>query len=358
MAVWSRRSTTRAGADAGTGPVPGPATGTQAGPTGDPATTAGRTSAGAGAGSSADEGAANGVHEGVAARSRAGRPSRFGRRRLTVQVRSPWSRRRPRDLERRPFPAIAADDPAAQREALAALRLWAEQGAEDAIDWYLRDKRRKRVGSRLLQGLAIAFAVAGTAVPLGTSAAGGPGAGWGYVLLAVAAGCKGFDYFFGLSSTWMRDIAVAQALRAELNAVRMDWATDVLRAGRACARPDEWLQPSEVERQLALITRLVTAVRGQIEGETADWQSEFRSRTRQLNEQGGFPVLQGAPGLPGVPGLSALAGHAGASGVSGAGTRRGLADAQDLPGFPGQPVSAPDPTRAGPQPFPGSPDRL
>ncbi|MBM9507084.1 SLATT domain-containing protein [Actinacidiphila acididurans] len=212
--------------------------------------------------------------------------------------------RRPRDLQLRPFPEVESDDWHSQREALAALRTWAEQGAEDAIDWYLRDKKRKRTGSRLLQGLAIAFAVAGTAIPLGTAAAGGSGQGWGYVLLALAAGCKGFDHFFGLSSSWMRDIAVAHAIRAELNAVRLEWATDVLRAGRASARPGEWLQPSEVERQLTLIARLVNAVRQQIDTETADWQTEFRSRTRQLNEQGALPAgadrLPGAPGVPGA----------------------------------------------------------
>jgi hypothetical protein len=218
--------------------------------------------------------------------------------------------RRRDDLQLRPFPAIDAADPAAQREALARLRAWAEQNAEDAIDWYLRDKRRKRTGSRLLQGLAIVFAVAGTAVPLGTAAAGGSGQGWGYVLLAVAAGCKAFDHFFGLSSSWMRDIGVAHALRGELNAVRLEWAGDVLRAGPpvyaghaadtgpgappgASERPAEHppLTAQEIERQLALIARLTDAVRGRIEAETADWQTEFRASTRQLNEQGG--------GLPG-----------------------------------------------------------
>ncbi len=84
-----------------------------------------------------------------------------------------------RDLELRPFPAVSAHDPQAQRQALADLRAWAEQGAEDAMAWYLRDKSRKRTASRLLQGLAIGFAVAGTAVPLGTAATGAlrPGLG-------------------------------------------------------------------------------------------------------------------------------------------------------------------------------------
>ncbi|WP_329137990.1 SLATT domain-containing protein [Streptomyces sp. NBC_01476] len=196
----------------------------------------------------------------------------------------------------RPFPEISAGDPAAQREALARLRAWAELSAEDAMDWYLRDKKRKRTGSRVLQGLAIAFAVAGTAVPLGTAAAGGSGQGWGYVLLAVAAGCKGFDHFFGLSSTWMRDIGAAHALRGELNAVRLEWATDVLRAGPVGARSHGPLEPAEVERQLALIGRLVAAVRNEIESETASWQAEFSARTRQLQEQGGASPAERTPG--------------------------------------------------------------
>lgn len=207
-------------------------------------------------------------------------------------------RRPPRDLELRPFPQISAASPAAQRDALARLRVWAEQGAEDAMDWYLRDKRRKRIGSRLLQGLAIGFAVAGTAVPLGTAAAGGSGQGWGYVLLAAAAGCKAFDHFFGLSSTWMRDIGVAHALRGELNAVRLEWATDVLRAGPAgsAADPDEPLEPAEVERQLALIARLVAAVRLHVESETADWQAEFSASTRQLHDQGALAAAERSAG--------------------------------------------------------------
>ncbi len=201
------------------------------------------------------------------------------------------------DLARRPFPAVAAGTPAAQRQALADLRGWAERGAEDAIDWYLRDKRAKRTASRLLQGLAILLAVAGTALPLGAAATGSAGQGWGYVLLAAAAGCKGFDHFFGLSAAWMRDIEAAHTLRFELSAVQLEWAADVLRAGPAGQNPpDVPLEPAEVERQLALIGRLAAAVRGQVERETATWQAEFGAATRQLHEQAGLPGPQRAPG--------------------------------------------------------------
>jgi hypothetical protein len=212
---------------------------------------------------------------------------------------------RHRDLGGRPFPDIAADGPEGQREALARLRAWAEQEALDAIDWYQRDRNRKRLSSRLLQGLAIAFAVAGTAVPLATAANGGSGPGWGYVLLAVAAGCKGFDHFFGLSSGWTRDITVVHALRGELNAVRLEWASDVLRAGPrgAAARTSGPLEPAEVERQLALITRLVTTVRTHVESETVDWRTERAARARQLDEAGGtLGAALPATTLPGARG--------------------------------------------------------
>ncbi|MFI0938391.1 SLATT domain-containing protein [Streptomyces sp. NPDC021020] len=207
---------------------------------------------------------------------------------------APRGRWRRRDLQAQPFPAVpaaAATDPVVQRETLARLREWAERDAESAITWYLDDKRHKRIGSRLLQGLAIACAVAGAAVPLGTAAAGGSGQGWGYVLLAVAAGCKAFDHFFGLSASWMRDITVAHALRTELNAVRLEWATDVLRAGPAAADPERLLEAAELERQLALVARLSDSVRARIDGETADWQAEFSA---------GISELQSGRTLPGV----------------------------------------------------------
>lgn len=195
------------------------------------------------------------------------------------------------DLRGRPFPAPpegGLDGPGGQREALRLLREWAEQEAEDAIDWYLRDKKLKRLGSRVIRGLTIMLAVAGTAVPLGVAATGGSAPGWGYVLLAVAAGCRGFDYFFGLSSSWMRDIAAAQALRAELTEVRLEWSAHVLRTGPRTAGPDDGrMDPEQLDYQLALVTRLVTAVRAHIESETAEWLAEFSSSSQQLQEQQG-----------------------------------------------------------------------
>ncbi|AKH82308.1 hypothetical protein AA958_08795 [Streptomyces sp. CNQ-509] len=200
-----------------------------------------------------------------------------GRETGTPEVRSRRGRRR--DLGGRPFPAIALEATGGPQEILQELRAWAEREAEDAIEWYLADKRRKRLGSRIVSVLTILLAVGGTLIPLASVISGGPPQGWGYVLLALAAGCKGFDHFFGMSSGWMRDITAAHALRGALNDFRMAWAAEHLRAAA-----DGALDPAALERRLALLTSLVEAVQRQVESETAEWLSDFRATAQQLQD--------------------------------------------------------------------------
>ncbi|MFJ8822789.1 SLATT domain-containing protein [Streptomyces sp. NPDC102467] len=196
-----------------------------------------------------------------------------------------------RDLRSRPFPAVAGGTPQARRDALTAIRAWAEQEAEDTVDWYLSDRRRKRLGSRFIRGLTILLAVAGTTVPLAGSLEGGPPQALGYVLLAAAAGCKGFDHFFGLSAAWMRDMAAAQALRTKLSEFRLAWSREELRAGALA----DGITPRDLELRMDLITGLVSAVHAQVEGETANWLTEFAASEQQLREQTVVPGPAAAP---------------------------------------------------------------
>ncbi|MFJ9038399.1 SLATT domain-containing protein [Streptomyces sp. NPDC102406] len=196
-----------------------------------------------------------------------------------------------RDLRSRPFPAVAGGTPRARRDALLAIRAWAEQEAENTVDWYLRDRRRKRQGSRFIRGLTILLAIAGTAVPLAGSLQGGPPQALGYVLLALAAGCKGFDHFFGLSAAWMRDMAAAQALRTKLSEFRLAWSREELRDGSA-----EGITPEQLEQRMDLIGALVAAVHREVEGETAHWLTEFAASEQQLRAQTTAPGP--APGPP------------------------------------------------------------
>ncbi|SFD45476.1 SLATT domain-containing protein [Streptomyces aidingensis] len=191
-----------------------------------------------------------------------------------------------RDLRLRPFPALVLDTPEDRRQAMLTLREWAEQETETAIEWFFRDKRAKRLQCKAIRALTVVLAVAGAALPLATAAAGGGVQGWGYVLLAVAAGGKGYDYFFGLSTGWMRDITAAQALQRALSEFRLAWTRQAL----ATAAAGDELAEATVAARLELITGLVTAVRDQVEHETATWRAEFESSTQQLQNAAGAPL--------------------------------------------------------------------
>nr|WP_257217184.1 SLATT domain-containing protein [Streptomyces dengpaensis] len=182
-------------------------------------------------------------------------------------------------MRTRAFPVLATSTPLERLESVQSLRAWAEQEAEDAIEWYLEDKRLKRLGSRVIRGLMIILATTGTLIPLVGAASDADIQSWGYVFLAAAAGCKGFDYFFGLSTAWMRDITAAQALRGEVNAFRLAWSAELLRD--VTGEPEQ----AVIERRMNLIGGLVGRIRAHLESETADWTAEFRAGLQQFQEQ-------------------------------------------------------------------------
>jgi hypothetical protein len=94
----------------------------------------------------------------------------------------------------------------------------------------------------------------------------------------------GFDYFFGVSSGWMRDIAALQSVQRELTKFRLDWASRILLAGSPQASGD---QEDMIERQIALISDFAATVGMIVESETADWLTEFRSSLKHLHDRAG-----------------------------------------------------------------------
>lgn len=167
-------------------------------------------------------------------------------------------------------------DPAATLEKL---RLGVEGNTAEAIDWYLRDKRLKRIGSRLLRALAILLAIAGGVAPL-LAATSNRNGGWGYIMLALAAGCVAFDHFFGLSSGWMRDITTARALERALGKFRFAWTTVNADAALGAATP-----AAEVKARLALIEQHAIDVADLVDGETNEWLTEFRTNISNFATQ-------------------------------------------------------------------------
>src|SRR5215211_903403 len=77
----------------------------------------------------------------------------------------PDRRRRRRDLRAGPIPAAALEQWQDTETALTQLYRYAEARAIDAIDWYLADKRSKRIWSRGLRLLVILLVTAGGLQP-------------------------------------------------------------------------------------------------------------------------------------------------------------------------------------------------
>jgi hypothetical protein len=177
--------------------------------------------------------------------------------------------RRKRDLQPAAMPVPTVEDWRDPAATLDRLRVWAEESASEARDWYLRDKAVKRVGSRSLRVLAILFAVVGGIAPL-LAATADRSANWGYIMLALAAGCVAFDHFFGLSSGWMRDITTARALERRLAAFRFAWTA-------ANAEAAFGADATTIKVGLDLIEQFTTDVADLVDAETAEWLSEFRT---------------------------------------------------------------------------------
>jgi SMODS and SLOG-associating 2TM effector domain 2 len=169
-------------------------------------------------------------------------------------------------------PVLTAESWAQPAKALEELRSWAIDAAQDAVNWYQRDKGTKRKASRILRGASIVFAAIGGVVPqLGSLGLPMPNQEFriGYVAFALAAACIAFDYFFGLSSGWMRDVSAAQSIQTMIREFDLEWLSQSMRlAGGAVTN-------EVIASFLLTIRTLLMSVEEVVSGKTAEWAREF-----------------------------------------------------------------------------------
>ncbi|MGC9540118.1 SLATT domain-containing protein [Streptomyces sp. UG1] len=207
---------------------------------------------------------------------------------------------RPGDLTGRAFPHGDWGEPAVR---LDELYRWVERGALETAAWYLADRVWKRRAARALRGGAAAGAVVGAALPLLdlTGVAGGV-APWGYLALLLAVACLATDRFFGLTSSWIRDVATAQAVQRRLQVLQFDWATESV---REVLGPAEGTAGEAAERCLGVLRRFSEDVTELVRSETADWMVEFRTGAAPMGIQsavtGGTRQEAGMSGLGRFP---------------------------------------------------------
>jgi hypothetical protein len=189
------------------------------------------------------------------------------------------------DLTPGRFPSLTDVDLADRTTAVDKVRDWGEEQAENALDWYRKDKRTRQRTSRTLRTASILFAIVGGTVPIASAVWYREINSLGYVLLAAAAGCAAFDHFFGVSAGWMRDMTTIQALQRRLDQFRLEWTSSLLfRPAEASVHEDE------LASRVGLIRDLVEDVASLVEAETTEWLLEFRSSVGQLYGQARVPT--------------------------------------------------------------------
>ncbi|WP_328385962.1 SLATT domain-containing protein [Streptomyces sp. NBC_00400] len=204
-----------------------------------------------------------------------------------------------RDLAGRVFPLGDWGEPA---DRLDALYLWCEEGALRSADWYLRGRRAKRRGARILRVGAAAGMTAGGVLPLldlaGIRQGGAP---WGALSLLLAAVCVGCDRYFGVTAGWMRDLATAQAIHRRLEALQFDWAVESV---REVLGPAEGSAGEAAERCLGVLRRFNEDLGELVRAETADWMADFRADSLRFAAArgGGFAAVEARQEEPGPPG--------------------------------------------------------
>ncbi|MFI9239210.1 SLATT domain-containing protein [Streptomyces sp. NPDC053079] len=159
-----------------------------------------------------------------------------------------------------------------------ALFTHAERYTIEAIDWYLTKRRRPAQWSRLLRSVAVGAAVFGGIIPLVHGAS--PDLitpDWGFVLLAIGAGCVLFDRVFGHSTSWSRFARTGIALQHALARAQSEWVTVLVTLDPAQPRKEE------LRELLAVVERLHSKVHETMQEETSGWIGYLAEGLDELN---------------------------------------------------------------------------
>ncbi len=148
----------------------------------------------------------------------------------------------------------------------------AENRAIAAADWYLSDRRSKRLASQLVRGSGVVLTTLAAVLPVISPLINFATLPVAYICLAAAAGGAAFDRVFGLSTAWMRDMIASQELQAHLARFRGDWC--LLK-----------VQAADPETLLRVIVAFEEGTSGILRNETLDWRREFLSSLKDLHQR-------------------------------------------------------------------------
>lgn len=172
-----------------------------------------------------------------------------------------------------------------------------ENNVVGASDWYLAKRKAVSRGARWSRVLAIAFVTLGGLAPLIwatfdikiTSFPTVTGTGIGYLCLALAAAAVALDRYAGFSSSWMRRITTAQALKRLVVEFRVQWPPLL-----ADVEAKKDVTSADVKPLFERIAKLAGDAEDLIKEETRLWKVEFESAFAQLEKASQAKKAEGA----------------------------------------------------------------
>ena len=141
-----------------------------------------------------------------------------------------------------------------------------------SINWYLSEKKRKALWSRLLRFVAVVGVASGAATPLLAQMSNSISLVWGYLALGVAAFAVGMDRALGFSATWLRYMRTAVHLQQILKRAQLEWANCSVARGRSLPVERAWLILINLDEEASRIIR----------DETEEWSIDTRSQLRDM----------------------------------------------------------------------------
>ncbi|MFE4606919.1 SLATT domain-containing protein [Streptomyces niveus] len=173
---------------------------------------------------------------------------------------------------------VGAAQPEDRLATVTALFTHTERYTIEAIDWYLMKRRHPAQWSRLLRSIAVGAAVVGGIIPLVHGASPDLIApDWGFVLLAVGAGCVLFDRVFGHSTSWSRFARTGIALQHALAQAQSEWVAALV----VLDSPQPGKE--ELRELLAVVERLQSKVHVSMQEETSGWIGYLAEGLEELN---------------------------------------------------------------------------
>jgi hypothetical protein len=140
--------------------------------------------------------------------------------------------------------------------------------------WYIENKRRKRLLSKVLRFIAVVSLISGGLYPVVAQwTHGNPFLG--YILLGAAGGLYILDRMFDISSSWLRDVTAMQAINRSIFRYDVERAELALRDGI-----DEHIK----KRRLNAIKALANDVFEAASKETTEWHSAFQTAFVDLGQ--------------------------------------------------------------------------